>query len=177
MARPTQPILTGVKELDKMLLAVGTTVGNKAARTVLGKGTRLAAKRIKAKVPSSHKAIRKAIGSSVKKQKGGADRGITKAKAGAAVGRANKTQGRGKRSKGGVGIGARNVHWYILGTDERIVKATGQYAGRMPANPIVKEAMAASGGEVLGLMKREMRPAIEKETQKEARRQLKKRRR
>lgn len=168
---PSQPILTGVKECDAMLKAVGVKVGNRAARSVLAKGVRLSVKRIKAQVPSSHKSVRKAIGGSVKKQKGGADRGITKAKAGAGVAKKNAPPKGG--TKGGVGIGPANVHWYVLGTKERTVTTTGQKAGAMPAHPIVKDAMASGGGEIVGMMKREMRPAIERETKKEAARLLK----
>lgn len=170
---PMVPILTGVPECDAMLKAVGVKVGNRAARSVLGKAVRLAVKRIKSQVPSAHKSVRKAIGGSVKKQKGGSDRGITKAKAGAAVAKKNTPPKGG--TNGGVGIGPANVHWYVLGTKERRVTSTGQQVGEMPAHPIVKDAMAAGSGEIVGLMKREMRPAIERETDKEARRLLKKR--
>lgn len=173
MAKAATPILTGVKECDAMLRAVGTKVGNRAARGVLAKAVRLAVKRIKAKVPSAQKSVRKAIGGSVKKQKGGADRGITKAKAGAGVAKKNAPPKGG--TNGGVGIGPANVHWYVLGTKDRRVKKTGQNVGKMPAHPIVKEAMSSAGGEIVGLMKREMRPAIERETNKEAARLLKKR--
>lgn len=163
-----QAILTGVEELDAMLKAVGTKVGNRAARAVLAKAVRLAVKKIKAKVPSSQKSVRKAIGGNVKKRKGGADRGLTTAKAGAAVGMKSKARLKSKRGgKPGVGIGPENVHWFILGTDERTVKSTGQNVGKMPAHPIIKEAMAAGGGEIVALMKRELRPAIERETNKE----------
>jgi hypothetical protein len=187
------PILTGVAECDAMLKAVGTKVGNRAARSVLAKAVRLAVKRIKAKVPSAQKSVRAAIGGNVKRRKGGADRGLVTAKAGAAVGAGAKAKAAGKKrtrlgrdsttgrfgsveSKGGgIGIGAENIHWYILGTGERTVRKTGQRVGRMPAHPIVKDAMAAGGGEIVTLMKREMRPAIERESEKEARRLLKKR--
>lgn len=165
------PILTGVPECDAMLKAVGLKVGNRAARSVLMKGVRLAVKRIKGKVPSANKSVRKAIGGSVKMQKGGADKGITKAKAGAAVARKHKSAG---GTNGGVGIGPENVHWYVLGTKDRTVKSTAQKVGAMPPHPIVKDAMAAGGGEIVSMMKREMRPAIERETDKEARRLLKK---
>lgn len=172
-SRVVQPILTGVPECDAMLKAVGLKVGNRAARSVLAKGVRLAVKRIKAQVPSAQKSVRASIGGSVKKQKRGSDRGVTKAKAGAAVAKKNTPPKGG--SNGGVGIGPANVHWYVLGTKERTVKSTGQRAGSMPAHPIVKDAMASGGGEIVGMMKREMRPAIERETNKEARRLLKKR--
>lgn len=171
---PTAPLLTGVAECDAVLRAVGVKVGNKAARSVLMKGVRLAAKRIKAQVPSRQKSVRKAIGGTVRKEKGGADKGIVKAKAGAAVGKSS-TEPTGKGTKGGVGMAAANVHWYVLGTKNRRVRKTGQRVGKMPSHPIVKSAMAAAGGEIVSLMKRELRPAIERETQKEARRQLKKR--
>lgn len=159
--------LTGVEELDVMLKAVGKKIGNRAARAVLSMAVRLAVKKIKAKVPSSQKSVRKAIGGNVKKRKGGADRGLTTAKAGAAVGMKSKARLKSKRGgRQGIGIGPENVHWYILGTNERATKS-GRRTGKMPAHPIVKEAMAAGGGEIMALMKRELRPAIERETNKE----------
>jgi len=174
MPRTQQPILTGVEECDAMLREVGTKIGNRAARGVLARAAGMAAKKIKAKVPSSLKSVRRSIGSSVKKQGSGADRGIVKAKAGAGVGKKNKKPEGG--TKGGLGIEAANVHWYILGTKDRKQKTSGRDTGKMPEHPIVQEAMASGGGEIVGFIKREMRPAIEREVEKAAKRLLKRRR-
>lgn len=165
-------LLTGVEECDAMLMATQRLVANRAARSTMTKAVRLTVKKIKAKVPSAQKSIRKAIGGNVKRRRGGADRGIVTAKAGAAVGKKQQNN-REPRKSGGVGIGPENVHWYILGTDERTVDATGQRAGRMPAHPIVKDAMSSGGGEVIALIRRDLPQSLEREIAKEAAKRLK----
>ena len=133
-------ILTGDKALDRKLKFLERKAANRAARAGLGKGARLAAKKIKAEVPSSLKSVRRAIGHSVKKGKGG----ITTAKAGAAVGKASKAKAPKRSSGGGVGISRANIHWWILGTGDRTQKTTGRATGKMPAHGVVKAAVAKS---------------------------------
>lgn len=160
-------IIFGIPELDKRLEGLKIAVANRCARAGLTKGARLAAKKIKAEVPSKDKHLRKAIGSSVKKQKGGPNRGYTQAKAGAAVGRASKaTEKKARGNRGGVGISAENIHWYILGTQERTVKKTGQRSGKMPANPIVQRAMASGKSQVIEAIKEGTLTSIDRERMK-----------
>jgi hypothetical protein len=170
--RQASIILTGDKECDAMLKAVGTKVGNRVARSVLSKAVRLAAKKIKAHTPI--KSVKKAIGGSVKKQRGGAAKGLVTAKAGAAVGIKKAKAAPKGGTHSGVGIAAANVHWYILGTAERRVKTTGQMVGQMPPHDIVKQANV--GGPVRSLIKKEFPATFERECEKESRRLLKRRR-
>jgi hypothetical protein len=164
---PSTRIILGIEELDRRLEGMKLAIANRCARAGLTKGARLAAKLIKKQVPGSQKHIRKSIGSSVKKQKGGPNRGFTQAKAGAAVGRASKETGKAARGKrGGVGISAQNIHWYIMGTAERTVKKTGQRSGRMPANPIVQKAMASGKTQVIEAIKEGTLASIDRERMK-----------
>lgn len=135
-------ILTGDRQLDAMLAELHRSSANRIARSSLGKGSRLAAKKIKREVPGHLKTVRKAIGSSVRKAKGGPNKGVTVAKAGAAVG---KQRGKdAKRStKHGVGMGPRNIHWWILGTNPR-KHDSGHPTGAMPAHPVVQQALSTT---------------------------------
>lgn len=164
-SKSTERIILGIPELDKLLELMKQAVANKCARAGLTKGARLGAKLVKAKVPGSQKSIRKAIGHSVKKQKSGPNRGYTSAKFGAAVGKKGGTQA-DRVGKDGVGISAANVHLWILGTAERTVRKTGQRAGKMPANPIVVDAMASGKGAVIEAVKEGTLASIEREAQK-----------
>lgn len=161
-------LLTGVEECDKLLQSVGKKIGNRVARRVLNSGVRLAAKKIKAQ--TDIRSVKKAIGGSVKK-KHRATEIVAKAGAGVAIKKSKAAPKGGTR--GGVGIGAANVHWYILGTAERRTKA-GKSTGRMPAHDIVKDANV--GGAVKSLIKREFPRVMEEEMEKESKRLLKRRR-
>lgn len=130
-------IVTGVRKIDRKLKKLPRRPANRVARAGLTKGARLAAKLIKGKIPSRLKSVRAAIGHSVKKSKDG----VTKAKAGAAVGKSRRKKPPKKSSSKGVGISRNNVHWWLLGTTERHHKS-GRGTGKMPANGVVKQAMA-----------------------------------
>lgn len=126
-------LVTGHKEIDAALRRLKVGAANKMVRPGLAKAVRLVAKEIKAKIPSPYKNAKRAIGGKVdKKGKGNQFR----AKAGAAVGMkaekvAEQAEKAGKKSRG-VGISARNIHWFVLGTGPRVTKS-GQQTGTMPA--------------------------------------------
>lgn len=172
---PASRTILGIPELDARLEGLQLAVANRVARGALAKGMRVAVKKIKAQIPSGQKQLRKAIGGSVKKQNRGANKGIVEAKAGAAVGQKASKQKAAAQSekaarqaakKSGVGISAANIHWYILGTQERTVKKTGQRVGKMPANPVVQKAMASGKGQVLQAVKDGVMQGIEREREK-----------
>ena len=176
-----QRTVLGIPELDKRLEGLQLAVANRVARSALAKGARVAAKTIKSEIPSRHKAMRKAIGSSVKRVKSGPNKGFTQAKAGAAVGKkaakqkaeAEQTKAQRKaEGKPGVGISAQNIHWYILGTRERTVTKTGQRVGKMPANPIIQQAMARGKGRVFLAVRTGFEDAFERERAKLVRKHL-----
>lgn len=165
-------ILTGQRRLDKNLAKLTRSVANKIARAGLSKGARLAAKKIKAEIPSRQKSVRASIGSSVRKATSGAAKGLTTAKAGANVGRqtaakqkraAERAQKRGGQA--GSGIGPANVHWYLLGTGERRHKL-GRRTGRMPEHPVVKQAMSKGQGEVIRAIATGVKDALMREVKK-----------
>jgi hypothetical protein len=176
-----QRTILGIPELDARLEGLEIAVANRVARSALSKGVRIAVKKIKAQVPSAQKDIRKAIGGTVKRQKRGRNKGWTEAKAGAAVGQSKSKQASAAASakdsrgnKGGVGISAANIHWYIQGTKERFRKKVnpGQRSGKMPANPIVQKAMATGKGPVLAAIKEGVTDGIERERLKLVRRYM-----
>ncbi len=135
MPAPTKRIITGVSSIDRKLKKFKASPANRIARAGLRKGASLAAKQIKKEVPAKLKTVRASIGSSVKTKKGN----VT-AKVGAAVG---KRRSKPKRTtKTGVGISDRNIHWWVLGTDRRRKKSTGQNVGKMSANGVVKKGFA-----------------------------------
>lgn len=155
----TERILTGQEDLDRRLNLFGQAEANRVARAGLLKGARLAAKLIKRQVPAKYKGIRAAIGSSVKKTRAG----VTKAKAGAAVGKAAKVKPYKRSSEGGVGISAENVHWFLMGTDERQTSAN-RATGEMPAFPAVRKAMSGGQADVVAAIREGMLAAFKKAT-------------
>lgn len=111
-------IVSGVPELQQLFKELKRGLANKVARPAINKAASIAAKRVKASIPARFKDARKAIGwRSIKTKHNG---GIVGAKIGGAV---RKQQSDGdiekKRQKPGVGISARNVHWWFFGTDRR----------------------------------------------------------
>ena len=124
----------GDEQILRQLKQLRTT----AARRIMTDGAAEAAKKIakyvKAEIPAKHKTIRKAVGWRRLKAKEAPEGG---AKAGARVGRASRAQARGPTAgRKGVGIGARNLHWWIQGTTERRTGKRGgpvRSTGAMPA--------------------------------------------
>lgn len=168
--RVKERVLTGDKALDRRLKSLERKAANRAARAGLWKGARLAARLIKKEVPAKQKSVRRSIGSSVKKDRSK----VTKAKAGAAVGRARKTSiAKAKSrdaSRSGVGISAQNIHWFIMGTDNRTQNTTGRSTGSMPPHPMVKNAMQGGGSRaVVAAIKEGTENKLIKEAQKIAR--------
>lgn len=168
-------ILTGVKELDETLAKLKIGAANKIARPAVRKGGTVLLKKMKAGVPPNMKDAKRALGMVVD-SKGGVSRKDPRAKVGVAVGKASKALPRGKRAgRPGVGIGGRNLHWWILGTDERttgskrvrskgVAKGTRTLTGgkvhrtgRMPAQApgLVRDAATSSKAEILEAIRSE----------------------
>lgn len=121
-------LVTGDKELDKKLAELIEGAEKKIMRPAVAGGLRVAAKAMKAAVPSNMKDAKKAIGSRFNKSK---RTGEVMAKAGAAVGmkaakiaKQAEKQGKQRGGRPGVGIGARNIMWFILGTKPRSTGST-----------------------------------------------------
>lgn len=175
-------LLTGVDDVQKVLDGMRVGAANKIARPMLTKGARHLLKKVKAAVPPNYKEAKKAMGMVVD-ARGGKSKNQQRAKVGASVGGAAKMIGKGRSGKntGGVGMGARNIHWFILGTAQRSTgstrirsklglgqrKLTGgkiRNTGRMPAIMpyVVKGPARAEQGAMLGIMRAEAAAGLAK---------------
>lgn len=158
-------LMTGVEELDKKLAQLKLGAANKIARPALTKAARLLLKKMKAGVPPKYKDAKRALGMVVD-AKGGKSKNQQRAKVGAAVGKASKSEAkRSGKNSGGVGISGKNIHWFILGADgssrggpPRTQKTTGKSTGVMdPVMPgLVKDAASSVKSEMLSVMKSEV---------------------
>lgn len=172
-------LLTGHKEVDKVLKNLDVKTANRIARNALGRGTRVFAKHIKKFVPAGQKRMRQAIGWKVGSGKGrGRNNGVTVAKAGAAVSKKDASRKGGIvvesygefRSPGtGIGIGARNIHWWLLGTGPRWTKK-GQYRGLMPKAKVqfVRLGVASGNSEAHSAIREGTQAQLNKELKKAA---------
>ena len=160
----------GFEQLERKLLKLGNAKQVKGvARNAIRAGQRVVVTAMKTKIPGRYKEARKAIGSTLKRVKFGESAGHVAAKVGAAVGK-KKQKGPTKRSRRGVGLGARSIHWGILGTKERETKrgnrrfAGPHSTGQMPAilAGVVQAGLAASGSEAVAKMKQNMAAGIQK---------------
>lgn len=101
-------------ELARRLLDIGGPKLARSTRVALKKSIKIIETAMKAAAPPRLPSVRMAIGSRVA-------RGTEmRAKAGAGVGKKMNKNGMVKhRNRPGVGISAANIHWYVLGTQER----------------------------------------------------------
>lgn len=149
-------LLTGVKELDEKLAELKIGAANKIARPALTKAARFLLKKVKTGVPPNKKETKKALGLVVD-TKGGKSRNQQRAKVGAGVGKSAKAEAKDRIGKPGVGIGGANIHWFILGTQERNQKSgksTGTMQPQMPG--LIKDATMQARGEMLNIMRSEV---------------------
>lgn len=160
--------LTGDKEIERLLKELGDAGIKKAAHSAVTKGMRVVAKSQKNKVPPQYKHAKKLIGSRFSKEKRGEAKGTHQAKAGFGVGKKGKTaaklrQSRKGRKGGGVGLSLNNIHWAVLGTEERTTK-DGHPTGRMPKilENVVPDGTQAALGEVKAKMIESLTASIAK---------------
>ena len=153
--------ITGDRKLDAKLKRLGDKAAKKVSAQGIRAGLRVIVKAIKSEIPSHMKEAKKAIGSHFKRKKSGE---VT-AKVGAAVGK-KKTAAGGRGDKPGVGIGAANIHWLLLGTGERTQKTTGRKTGVMPAVGAVKRGFAKSEAAALKKIVDTIRKGIAREAKK-----------
>lgn len=163
-----KPVLTGDKEIDKLLRELANEGISKAAKSAVTKGMRVVAKSQKNKVPPQYKHVKKLIGSRFNKVKKGKQAGTQQAKAGFGVGKKGKTakklrQSRKGRKGGGVGLSLNNIHWAVLGTEERTTK-DGHPTGKMPKvlENVVPDGTQAALGEVKAKIVESLKASLEK---------------
>lgn len=109
--------IDGVEILVPELNGLATKGGRRLAQIVLKAGLNVIGKQMQRDLDPKVKEAGKAVGNRVTIYR----QNVTRAKVGFNVGKnASKVPFTRKRtSKGGIGIGPRNVHWYITGTGER----------------------------------------------------------
>lgn len=166
--------MRGEKILQRKLAELPDKIQEKVAIYALRSGMTVYKSGIKKVIPGHLKDIRKAIGSTVVKNK--KTKGMLVAKAGGSVAIKKSAQQEHERSlirehrqsikrhgglriaglamKPGVGISARNVHWWLAGTKQRKQKTTGRSTGRMPkaqSKPVqtgMRQAAAAANRKI-----------------------------
>ena len=150
-------LMTGVEELDKKLAQLKLGAANKIARPALTKAARLLLKKMKAGVPPDKKDMKRALGMVVD-AKGGKSKNQQRAKVGAAVGKASKSEAkRSGKNSGGVGISGQNIHWFLLGTQKRTTDSGKNTVTMPPQLPgLVKDATSSVKSEMLSVMKSEV---------------------
>ena len=146
-------VLTGVRQLDRKLASLSSKVVRKVASPAVNRALTVLKKGIQSEIPAQYKSAKKAIGKRFNKAKTGEQRGLVVAKVGAGVGADAKSRKVARTKKGGVGISARNIHWFILGTGKRKTK-TGRNRGSMPAilAGCVERGVAKTEGQAFSLM-------------------------
>ena len=128
-------VVEGLDELIALMEKMRTTRARGAFSAGAGAAAQKVAKVIKKDIPTQYKQQRKMIGWRRLKVKEAPDGG---AKVGGRVGASSKQ--RSTRTSGkGVGIGARNIHWFMSGTKDRTQptpSGTGRYVGKMWGNVV-----------------------------------------
>ena len=162
-------VTSGVEDLVAGLKYLHTKDGRKLARITLQSGLNVIGKQMQRDLDPKVKEAGKAVGKRVAIYRNN----VTRAKVGFNVGKlARKVPFRRKRtSRGGVGIGPTNIHWYLSGTAERFrygmkggrsrrktaeTKGTTRPTGVMPAQQpmLAAKAAATSMAEVRSVMQR-----------------------
>ncbi len=140
--------VSGVEIMVEELQYLHTKAGRQLARITLKAGLNVIGKQMQRDLDPKVKEAGKSVGSRVTIYR----QNVTRAKVGFNVGKnARKLSFKRKRtSKGGVGIGPRNIHWYITGTKERI------RSGTMPAQQpgLAADAARKSLSQVKAVMAR-----------------------
>lgn len=171
----------GDREFAARLITVAGPGMDRAAKRAASKAIKIVEAAEKAAAPSNPGgSIRGSIGSSVKRLRGGIH-----AKAGAAVGkRINRIRTDTRRGANrGVGISARNIHWYVMGTAPRQTgsvsrrnKLQGRYrkptgkaihsTGMMPAHPFIRAAAQSALPEAARILQLDLQDALRAEWKK-----------
>lgn len=130
--------VTGTEELYRQLDGLRRGAG-RIARRAVAKAAQSSASGIRSRI--SNPSVRRTIGARLAKTNGE----FAEAKIGASVGKRAATSVQNRTGRPGVGIDARNVHWWFLGTKDRYTgtkrsrtgrKDTGKrkrFTGKMPA--------------------------------------------
>jgi hypothetical protein len=175
--------LLGDKQLERKLKHLShrgskraITAGIRAGMTPIAQAMRAAINSADASAELKREA-RKTIGARFGKTRKISER---HAKVGFAVGKRQKQiktaqKGHGERGGGGVGISAANIHWYVMGTDERVLKkgsARGPKAGHPTGQianvfgEVTRLALAGSMQASVAAARKKISQVIEREAKK-----------
>lgn len=145
IAKESPSVITaGLKAMGKVVLKHAKTLVPKSIKPHIGSG-------FARKKKPGERTMR--VGGAV---------GVTSSKAKKA---SAKSQKRKAANRGGVGISARNVHWWLMGTKQRQTKKTKANRGIMPGQPkIMQQAWNKSRSEAM----RAMMDAVKKQLAKKA---------
>lgn len=166
--------ITGDKRLDRKLKKLAGPIANRAITAGIRAGMTPVARAMRAAVNASpasataKRGARKAIGQRFSKNKGGPNKGVREAKVGFGVGRkgARRLEHLSSGETRGVGISATNIHWFVLGTDERETKA-GHGTGSIPELFAgAADAGRAVGSAALAAARKKITQVIEREARK-----------
>ncbi len=172
--------LYGVNKIDGRLREMHGSKFSKVCNGALRKSIKVVENAMKAVAPTPQ--MKRAIGSRLLKR----SREGFGAKAGAAVGKkipkitVKSLERAGKRTGGGVGIGARNIHWYILGTSMRSTgsKRVGGHqkganrgrnltggavhsTGRMPAHGFIRAAAQSALPQARQVLQQQVKAGVQ----------------
>jgi hypothetical protein len=169
----------GDKQLDRKLKELGGKAADRIAHAGVRKSVQVIAKAIKKKVPSRFKNARKGIGWKATKgrkaskyrknavapqSKAGVGVGMKKAKRKRLIAEHKKSRIGKKR---GVGIGAGNFHWWVLGTNDRVNRKGVNLGGTKPMMPgMAINAANSVKGAITTAMAKEVSRQLIKETAK-----------
>lgn len=160
--------ITGDKQLDRKLKRLGRRGGKKAAAAGVRASLTPVRKAMRAAINASgaskelKRAARKTVASRFKKSR---KTGRKEAKVGLGVGKQKKPN---KRSgTAGVGISKTNIHWFVLGTDERKTKS-GRNAGRIEGvfGDVTDTAFARSQSDAIAAARKKIDQVIQQEARK-----------
>lgn len=160
----TAAFMEGLKPLQKRLDALKKGSRESIERSAVRAGLNVIGSGIKKGLSTTVKHVRPSVKSRFKR-----GRVRIVAKVGFGVGPRNKkqTKTRDRKDRGGVGISANNIHWWLLGTKQRSTKS-GKNTGIMPAQQpgMVPRAYAANKAAAFKKMVDAARKRLDKEAAK-----------
>lgn len=162
MTGPSLLQITGDRRLIRRLERLEKGGGRRVSNAAVRKALTIIARGIRSEIPAKLQSVRRTIGSRFKRTRTQSEK---QAKAGLSVGKKRGSKAPRRSSRGGVGIGARNVHWWALGTQERRTRK-GRPAGRMPKNNAVGRGYAKSESAAAAAIRQALREGIEREAQR-----------
>ncbi len=115
--------VTGTEELSRQFESLRRGAG-RIARRAVAMSAQTSANSIRSRI--SNPSVRRTIGSRLQKTSGE----VAEAKIGAGVGKRAATSVQNRTGRPGVGIDARNVHWWFLGTKDRYTGTKRSRTGR-----------------------------------------------